>query len=547
MRIPALITLLIASMATGCSAHPSTTTIRLNTVGFLPDSPKVATITSDADSFVVIDETTGNTILESSLSEARKDADTSETVRIADFSSVQAPGRYRITIPGTEASTSFTVSPAAFSDAFRTVVRGMYLWRCGTAVSGEHQGDVFEQKACHLEDGWLDHATGEHVHHDGTGGWHDAGDHNKYIVNAAVTVGAMLRAWEDFGPAVRAIPLGIPESGGPIPDLLAEIKWETDWMLKMQAADGSVYHKLSTLNFGGMIMPDVETTPRYYTGWSSAATAGFVATLASTARSIRPYDTAYADRLVAAATKSFTFLLGHPEEKPPEQSKFSTGGYTTSDPDDRLWAAAELWETTGDAAVLRDLESRIRAMGTAFDEDFGWGKVKNLGLITYLVSQREGRDPALVEAVRADLISMANHIVSTSQRGGYGRPLGSIYYWGCHGGVAMQTMLLQTAHRLTREAPYRHTALQAVDHLLGRNYFGRSMVTGVGGNPPLHPHCRRSAGDKIAAPWPGYLIGGPQKGATDWEDRVELYAVNEIAINWNGALIYALAGFLPTP
>ena len=88
---------------------------------------------------------------------------------------------------------------------------------------------------------------------------------------------------------------------------------------------------------------------------------------------------------------------------------------------------------------------------------------------------------------------------------------------------------------------------KAVDHLLGRNYFGRSMVTGVGRFPPMRPHDRRSAGDKVVAPWPGYLIGGPQKGARDWSDEERRYEVNETAINWNGAMIYALAGFLPAP
>jgi len=36
--------------------------------------------------------------------------------------------------------------------------------------------------------------------------------------------------------------------------------------------------------------------------------------------------------------------------------------------------------------------------------------------------------------------------------------------------------------------------------------------------------------------------------ATDWQDTQENYRVNEIAINWNAASIYALAGFIePKP
>jgi len=527
---------------------PPATAIRMNTVGFLPAAAKVATIAAPAPGdFTVVDAASGTKILQGTLSGPRSDADTQESLWIADLSAVTTPGRYRLTVSGVSDDATFTVAPDVFASAFRTVARGLYLWRCGTAVRGEHNGDVFEQRACHLEDGWMDYVTGEHVHRDGTGGWHDAGDHNKYIVNAAVTVGAMLRAWEENGAAVRAIALDIPESGGPIPDLLAEVKWEMDWFFKMQLEDGRVLHKLSTVNFGGMIMPDVEDAPRYFTSWGSAATAGFVATMAQTARIIRPYDAAYADRCLAAARTSYAALVAHPEDTPSDMSKFSTGAYGTKDPDDRLWAAAELWETTGDAAVLADLETRIRALGTRFDEDFGWGSVKNLGVLTYLRSQRDGRDQALVDELHKELITAADLMVGRSQHGGYGRPLGSVYYWGCHGGIAMQTMVLQNAHRLTGRAIYRAVALQSIDHLLGRNYFGRSMVTGVGRFPPMHPHDRRSAGDKVEAPWPGYLIGGPQKGARDWSDDQRRYEVNETAINWNGALIYALSGFLSTP
>jgi endoglucanase len=92
---------------------------------------------------------------------------------------------------------------------------------------------------------------------------------------------------------------------------------------------------------------------------------------------------------------------------------------------------------------------------------------------------------------------------------------------------------------------YRATALDAVNHLLGRNCYGRSYVTGIGFDPPLHPHDRRDNGEYLNHPWPGYLIGGPHPRATDWHDEQGDFRTNEIAINWNAALVYALAAFLP--
>lgn len=124
------------------------------------------------------------------------------------------------------------------------------------------------------------------------------------------------------------------------------------------------------------------------------------------------------------------------------------------------------------------------------------------------------------------------------------RPLGTRYYWGCNGSVARQVIVLHAAWRVDPKPEYPATALAALNYLFGRNPYGRSFVTGLGDQPPMHPHDRRSEADDVLAPWPGYLVGGPNRGALSWEDAEANYRVNEIAINWNAALIYALAAFL---
>jgi endoglucanase len=109
--------------------------------------------------------------------------------------------------------------------------------------------------------------------------------------------------------------------------------------------------------------------------------------------------------------------------------------------------------------------------------------------------------------------------------------------------VAQQVQTLHVANALAPKAEYRDTALDALGHLFGRNYYGRSFVTGLGHNPPMHPHDRRSGADDVADPWPGYLVGGGWPKATTWVDKQESYQTNEIAMNWNATLIYALAAF----
>ena len=88
------------------------------------------------------------------------------------------------------------------------------------------------------------------------------------------------------------------------------------------------------------------------------------------------------------------------------------------------------------------------------------------------------------------------------------------------------------ANRLQPNPGYVQTAQGAISYLFGRNPMGRSMVTGLGNLPPLHPHHRPSGGDNIPEPWPGYLVGGPNPGPTDWHDIQDDYRTNKVAINW---------------
>jgi endoglucanase len=548
MKNPSSLLLLVVSVWLAGSANGATDAphFRFNTLGYLPEAPKLATVPAPRGPVEVVRDADQQVVWRGAASEARENADTGEVLAVVDFSALRAPGQYRLRTAEGVTSEPFRIAHDLYQEPFHLVTRAMYLWRCGHAVRGEWQGRHYAHEACHLDDAWLNHATGANERKPSTGGWHDAGDYNKYVVNAGITVGAMLRAWEDF-PAVQRVALNLPESGGPLPDFLAELKYETDWLLTMQDEQGRVYTKVSTENFGGFILPHRENTRRYFAPWGTPATADFVAMLAQASRAFRPFLPGYADQCLTAARRSYAFLTAHPAHHEPDQSAFRTGGYKTQDPDERLWAAAEMWVTTGEAAALRDVERRIRELEPTFQENFDWGDVKNLGLFTYLAATRPGRDPKLVAALEQNLLQVADGIVRTAREHGYARPLGSRYYWGGNGGVARQALLLHAAYRVRQDKQYRHTALDALNHLFGRNVHGRSYVTGLGFQPPLQPHDRRSGGDEVDLPWPGYLVGGPNPGAADWFDVEKDYRTNEIAINWNGALIYALAMALEEP
>jgi endoglucanase len=521
------------------------TRIRLNTIGFLPAATKQATVAAPCETFNIVRVSDHAVVFTGTAGAPFKTAvtDTNETVQIVDFSSVTTPGQYRVEIAGVGTSAPFTIAANVWNQPFEVTTRAMYLWRCGTAVETVWNGVTYRQAACHTEDGWMDYAGGGHTQRHATGGWHDAGDYNKYVVNAGVTIGMMLKAWEQFPDRVATDSLGIPESGNHVPDLLDEVRWEVEWLFKMQGDDGRVYHKLSSPDFRYWGLPEKDVGPRYLSPWSTVATADFVATMAETARAWRPYDEKFSNQCLEAAKKSWTYLSAHPQEVDPDLSAFKTGGYTPKDPCHRLWAAVEMWETTGEPAYLHEFEARAKEFDYTFTKlGPNWGDVQDLAFATYLTTSRpKERDAVVVAQLTENLFARVKKIVSTSQNNGYRRPLGvepSTWYWGCTGNVASQTLLLHLADRLQPDPAYRATAQCALDHLFGRNFNGRSYVSGLGGLPPLHLHDRRGE-----PAWPGYLIGGGWPDGRGWEDVMANYRVNEIAINWNAALIYATAAF----
>ena len=520
--------------------------IRVNTIGYLPDSAKRATVAGVAatvSKFSIVSAKAGHIVHTSTLGAARYHRDSDETVRTADFSSFKTPGEYVLRVSGVPDSPAFRIAPGVYNASLRLNLLGFYGQRCGVPVRLEHNGVVYEKGACHLEDAYLDYYDPQHAGEskDGTGGWHDAGDYGKYTVNAAFTTGILLAAWEHYGDRLAQLKAPIPESGGNLPDFLAEVKFNLDWLLKMQFPDGRVSHKLTSLRFCPMIMPTEDKDKRYFVSWGTEATLDLAAVAAQAARVYRPFDPAYADRCQAAAQKALDASRNEWEDVRPDQSAFRTGSYLRSSDSDRTWALAEHWENTGDEAVRKRVERRLMGDKLVVDVDWDWGEGSNLGAYTYLLSKRQ-RDPAVVAAVKEDLIAAADRIVRQHDRHGYGRGLRS-YYWGSNGSVARLALNLLMAHRLTGDRRYLEVVVDQLAYLYGRNPYGRSFVTGEGHNPPQFPHHRPSAADGIEAPWPGHLVGGGHPTELDWQDVTANAPTNENAINWDASLAYALAEF----
>ncbi len=393
----ALVAVSLSVFSVHASALAADGDIRLSSIGYLPLRAKRASVVMPATTFSVVRDSDGRRRAERHAHRSRERRRHGGERAHRRLSSLSDAGTYHLEVDGVGRSVSFPIDADVYRGAFVTSMLGFYGWRCGTDVAFDYGGTHYGYPACHLQDADTTQLGGTGVR-DGLGGWHDAGDYGKYTVNAALTLGTLLAAWQEFQPPARALALQIPETGGALPDYHDEVRWELGWLLKMSVRTDrrprlAQDHEASHPAF---IMPQADTGLRSFVSYGTGATADFVAVLAEASRVYRRTTRPFADQCLAEARVSYDYLQANPANVAANETNFIGVQYTSSDDDDRLWAAAELWETTGDAAVLTDFETRAKALTSQVSADFDWANLTNLGVFTYLSSSRAGRDDTLV-------------------------------------------------------------------------------------------------------------------------------------------------------
>jgi len=560
------------------SARPALSeSIKVDQVGYLPARAKVAIVTDPGatGSFSVRRSADGSEVLTGRLGPPRADADTGDTVRAADFSVLDQTGSFYLDVAGVGASHEFDVAPDVYAKVFYLAMRAFYGQRCGSAVDLAPTYPGYRHPACHAPgtpnpDALMHVSSGAAGAVEATRGWHDAGDYGKYVVNSGITTGELLWTFEAFAGRVGPVRLDIPESGGAVPDLLSEVRWNLDWMLKMQDRDGGVWHKLTRERFGSFVMPERDDGgPRYVIGTgsgpykSSCATGDFAAVMAAAARIFRPFDPDFAAAALAAAEGAWRWLSLHPSVVFKNCCGVQTGEYGDANcADERLWAAAELFRTTGAAEynayfTANHASARPGLVGGGAPS---WQDVGTLALLTYYFSAPPATDEAVRAEIRADTLAAADAIVARTAANPYHVSLRSTdYVWGSNGVAANYGVLLNLAYAIQPSPAYLDAAADNLHYLLGRNSFGLSWVTQTGRRPFHNPHHRPSGADANAEPWPGLLSGGPNRYGGDpvidampatpparrYKDDQGSYASNEVAINWNAPLVFLLASLLP--
>lgn len=549
VHIQSLFSLVLMAITISCNpvqqaVNQEHITIHINQVGYLPDSYKSAVVVGGATEYSLVNSETGEVVF-NGVPEASKYWEASgENAQILNFSEYTLPGTYHIRIKDVS-SHQFEIGPSIYTAVGTAGLKAYYYHRIGIELEKKYAG-AYARPSAHPDTTVFIHSSAASVlRPEGTviaapGGWYDAGDYNKYIVNSAITVSTMMSLFEHYPESIETINSNIPESSNNVPDLLDEIRYNLEWMLTMQdPADGGVYHKMTHKNFQGMVMPQTIDAERYVVMKTTTATLDFAASTAQASRIYRPYDAAFADACIAASTKAWDWATANPGIVYTQPEDIQTGAYDqTVDriEDESFWAATELSITTG--------ENYEAPMPTTF-RVHEWRDGAALAAMNQLHHNS-------IPAVKAAFFVLADSLLKEQQASAYDVS-NDAFRWGSTSDFLNQAMVLIYAYKLSGDEQYKIAAQSTFDWVMGKNPTGYSFLTGYGDKRAMHVHHRPSEADGIDEPIPGWVVGGPnpenqydcqsQSYPSQFPARVFLdelcsYSTNEIAINWNAPFVY---------
>lgn len=551
----------------------STAPIYINQAGYRTEGVKYFITDEAAEAFTVINEK-GDVVLEESIKlHVKDDPDTGKTTYIGDFSSVKESGEYTIVLSDRRKSPAFKIAPDIYNDAAKKTIQAFYFQRCGIPLEENYAGQ-FQRDVCHDMDSHYHPSTAFDGKVGMTGGWHDAGDYGRYIHSASVSLGHMMTMYEQHPEKFNYDDNNIPESGNGISDFIDEIIYELDWMLNMQVTDnssdlfGGVHYMLNTKRYTWSAA-DWDGAKRFVYQVSSVATADFAAAMAQASRLLSTVKGQQdrAQKYLHAAENAWTFLQNKPNLYPSNgfarPSDTETGGYAESadmdDSDDRLWAAVELYLTTGQSeyheAALAD---KLFANPEHFDYNMSWENVRAFPMFNYMLAKKDGLNSELQAKLKELFLDRVDTMLDQIEADGFKDALTS-YYWGCSGGVAALAHYLVEAYEMTGNEAYLNGAESQLHYLLGINGHNMSFVSKVGYMYPQNIHHAALASDDIDDIYPGVVAGGPNPDlnadytlptyftnstppALCYVDHIDSWASNENCLLYN-APVAALAAY----
>jgi endoglucanase len=576
---------------------PAVPAVLVNQLGYFPRLAKIATVKNPAAVPWQLLNGRNEVVATGTTIPFGLDKASGDQVSIADFSSYTVEGTGFTLQAAGGTSHPFDIRSDLYRKLKYDALSYYYQTRSGIAIEMPYAGGKqWVRPAGHIGvapnkgDTSVTCAPGATSNGDGpctysldvSGGWYDAGDQGKYVVNAGISVWTLLNLWErtnalgwtagDFADGK----MNIPENKNGVPDLLDEVRWELAFELEMQVPAGEklagmAHHKIHDLRWAPDTMaPQDDPIPRYLQPPSTAATLNLAANGAQAARVWRTIDKAFAEKCRVAAERAWQAALAHPEIYAPQGGE---GGGPYDDrnvTDDFYWAAAELYITT-EKPEYKDFLIRsehFKQVTAPWDDNPGmatsmtWGDTRTLGSVSLAIVPN-GLPAADVQDIHKNIAAVADRYLALIPKEGYRLPFAVPlrgYPWGSTSFVANNGLMMALAFDLTQDDKYLDGVAQAMDYILGRNALDQSYVTGYGDRPLENPYHRfwcYQANHSYPKPPPGIMSGGANTELQDpyvqaaglqgcapqkcFLDNQGAWSVNEITINWNAPLVWITA------
>ncbi|MFH1851160.1 MAG: glycoside hydrolase family 9 protein [Candidatus Neomarinimicrobiota bacterium] len=509
--------------------------LRVNQLGYRPDDPKIAILLTGErmkkGRFEVVDAGSGRVVRQPQrIGKFMGELGNFQYHFQLDFSDFTHPGRYRVRIQGTTIeSLPFTIADTVYTPTLPEVLGYIRQQRCGY--------NPFFDNICHQRDGKTMYGPmPDSTYIDVSGGWHDAGDHLRYLLTSGNTVGRLLTAYRtatiEFADEVDAS--GKSGSNG-IPDILDEARWGLEWMLKMHPHPDQLFHQVADdRDHIGFKLPFADSADYgwgpgsyrvvYYASGASqglgkyqntstgiANLAGRYAATMALAHQIWTVlgDEVFARTCLQAGREVYEMGLRQPgcQEGTPCRAPYRYQEVTWAD--DMEWGAAELYRVTGDDRYLKDAKRFARMagadpwMGADTARHYEFYPFMNLGHFALFDQVDPAFQDTLIGYYRRGIEAVADRAANFA----YG--IGVPFIW-CSNNLAAafinQCLLYE---RMSGDRTYHEQALAQVDWLLGRNPWGVTQFVGIpaeGGVTPLYPHTA------VTIDWNQPINGGMNDG-----------------------------------